>query len=76
MSTSRRRRPRFEKCVEARVVTYRLTSYVSGVPFGIELCITRAEYDVGRAVVARRLLRARTKLRLMADAVAMNREFA
>jgi hypothetical protein len=74
MSTSRH--PRFEKRIEPRVVTYRLTRYLNAVPFGIELCVVREEYELGRAVVARRLLRARTKLRQMAAAVATNREFA
>lgn len=76
MSIRHRSRPRYEKRVESRVITYRLTRYMGAVPLGIELCVVREEYELGRAVVARRLLRARTKLRHMAEALATNKEFA
>jgi hypothetical protein len=65
MSTSRPRR--FEKRVESRAVTYRLTRFVAGESFGIELCVPREVYEDGRVVVARRLLRARLELHRLAE---------
>lgn len=62
-----RRFRRFEKQVDARSVTYRLTRYVTGIPVGIEVYVARREYEQGRFVVAKRLLRARSQLRLLIE---------
>jgi hypothetical protein len=75
MSTRRRAR-RFEKSVEPRIVTYRLTRFVAGQSLGIELCVARETYEDARSVVARRLLRARTELGLMAMALATTEDTA
>lgn len=65
--TERRRPRRFEKQVEPRSVTYRLTRYVGGVPVSIEVYVAMPEYLQGRFVLARRLLRARRELNAIAS---------
>lgn len=66
MSTKPRHRL-FEKQVDARSVTYRLTRYVGDIPVGIEVYAGRVEYELGRFVLAKRLLRARRQLQQVVE---------
>ena len=55
--------PRYEKRIDKDLIFYYMERDVAGVRLGVSVAVTHPEHKYGRAVVAKRLLRARAGLR-------------